>query len=90
MSQNAKKYDYEAEPFECPEPKRSVPVEGQPASEKALGIEATISPAKTLQDRLDAHFAPVSRKMSSRFVTLLVMFTCLGTWIGGVGLYATL
>ena len=54
-----------------------------------LGVTASVSPAKVLQDKLDAHYAPVTKTMSSRYVTLLVMFTCLGTWVSGVGLYAT-
>lgn len=53
-------------------------------------ITPVASPAKDLQDKLDAHFVPMNKKMSARFVTLLVMFTCLGTWISGVGLYGTL
>jgi hypothetical protein len=55
-----------------------------------LSIAPVVSPAKDLQDKLDAHFLPMSKKMSARFVTLLVMFTCVGTWISGVGLYGTL
>ena len=55
-----------------------------------LSIAPVVSPAKDLQDKLDAHFLPMSKKMSARFVTLLVMFTCVGTWISGVGLYSTL
>ncbi len=55
-----------------------------------LDVAPVASPAKDLQDKLDAHFLPMNKKMSARFVTLLVMFTCLGTWVSGVGLYGTL
>lgn len=56
----------------------------------AADVNAVASPARDLQGRLDAHFATRHHPMTARFVTLLVMFTCLGTWVTGVGLYATL
>ena len=56
----------------------------------AAEVSAVASPARDLQGRLDAHFATRHHPMTARFVTLLVMFTCLGTWVTGVGLYATL
>jgi len=56
----------------------------------AAEVNAVASPARDLQGRLDAHFATRHHPMTARFVTLLVMFTCLGTWATGVGLYATL
>lgn len=64
----------------------------QPALSEATAAEvaAVASPARDLQGRLDAHFATRHHPMTARFVTLLVMFTCLGTWVTGVGLYATL
>jgi len=66
--------------------------DAQPVLSDAAGadVSAVASPARDLQGRLDAHFAGRHHPMTARFVTLLVMFTCLGTWISGVGLYATL
>ncbi|MEM8615419.1 MAG: hypothetical protein AAGF20_00640 [Pseudomonadota bacterium] len=55
-----------------------------------LDLDAVPSPARQLQDRLDAHFAPMAKRLSARFVTLLVGLTCLGTWLSGYGLYASL
>ena len=64
----------------------------EPALSDAAAVEpvAVASPARDLQDRLDAHFVTRHHPMTARFVTLLVIFTCLGTWVTGVGLYATL
>ncbi len=59
-------------------------------TEDLIIAEPGVSPAKVMQDQLDAHFMPVGQKMSARFVTLLVMFTCVGSWVGGIGLYSTL
>jgi len=52
---------------------------------EAFDGQAVLSPARALQDRLSAHFAPVSRTMSSRFVTLFIMFAVLGTWVSATG-----
>lgn len=48
------------------------------------------SPAKALQSKLDQHFAERRSRFSGRFITWLVIGTCAGTWLTGVGLYATL
>jgi hypothetical protein len=56
----------------------------------AVEVASVASPARDLQDRLDAHFVTRHHPMTARFVTLLVVFTCLGTWVTGVGLYSTL
>ncbi|MCF6328962.1 MAG: hypothetical protein L3J02_04085 [Henriciella sp.] len=56
-----------------------------PAAE-VFGGPAGLSPARALQDRLSLHFAPVSRTMSSRYVTLFLMFAVLGTWMSVTGL----
>ncbi|MBR9834619.1 MAG: hypothetical protein GYB42_05405 [Alphaproteobacteria bacterium] len=51
----------------------------------AASLASHPSPARALQARLHAQFAPASRQMLSRYVTLLVMLTCLGTWLAGSG-----
>jgi hypothetical protein len=79
-------------------PDSGVSVEAKPSSENAeiiaaaegVDIDPVASPAKALQDKLDAHFLPMGKTMSARFVTLLVMFTCVGTWVSGIGLYGAL
>lgn len=60
------------------------------ATSAGSAINPVASPAKALQDKLDAHFLPMGKRMSARFVTLLVMFTCVGTWVSGIGLYGIL
>ena len=55
-------------------------------SVEVFGGQAMLSPARALQDRLSVHFMPVSRTMSSRFVTLFIMFAVLGTWLSATGL----
>ncbi len=54
--------------------------------ERVLITGAAMSPARLLQARLHAHFSPVATKMSVQFITLVIMFTCVGTWIAGMGL----
>lgn len=49
-------------------------------------LAAHPSPARALQARLHAQFVPASRQMLSRYVTLALMLTCIGTWIAGSGL----
>lgn len=49
----------------------------------AGAVVARPSPARQLQRRLHVHFSPLSREMTGRFVTLLVMFTTIGTWLAG-------
>ena len=48
------------------------------------------SPAKALQDRLDQHFSVRRTTFSAQFITWLVIGACIGTWLGGIGLYSTL
>ena len=48
------------------------------------------SPAKALQDKLDRHFSVRRTKFSAQFITWLVIGACVGTWLSGIGLYATL
>ena len=43
------------------------------------------SPAKQLQDQLEAHYQPLSKRMSVILVSLLVAFAFVGGWIGGSG-----
>ncbi|MEL7231587.1 MAG: hypothetical protein AAGJ85_03655 [Pseudomonadota bacterium] len=50
----------------------------------------TASPARALQGRLQQHYAQRRSKLSARFITWLVIATCAGTWVAGVGLYSTL
>ena len=48
-------------------------------AEKAVAVP---SPAKELQDKLRAHYAPLSRRMSVILVSLLVAFAFIGGWLG--------
>ena len=57
---------------------KPVIVEGEAA-------KAVPSPAKALQDRLQAHYQPLSQRMSVILVSLLVAFAFVGGWIGGSG-----
>ena len=41
------------------------------------------SPAKQLQDQLEAHYQPLSRRMSLILVSLLVGFAFIGGLLGG-------
>ena len=43
---------------------------------------AVPSPAKELQDKLQAHYAPLSRRMSVILVSFLVAFAFIGGWLG--------
>ncbi|MEO1662158.1 MAG: hypothetical protein AAFR51_14305 [Pseudomonadota bacterium] len=43
------------------------------------------SPAKALQAKLHAHYAPLSQRMSVILVSLLVAFAFIGGWLGGSG-----
>jgi hypothetical protein len=43
------------------------------------------SPAKQLQDQLEAHYQPLSQRMSVILVSLLVGFAFIGGWLGGTG-----
>ena len=43
------------------------------------------SPAKELQDRLHAHYQPLSQRMAVILVSLLVAFAFIGGWVGGAG-----
>lgn len=47
--------------------------------------QAVPSPAKELQDRLQAHYQPLSRRMSVILVSILMAFAFVGGWIGGTG-----
>ncbi|MEO0551100.1 MAG: hypothetical protein AAFZ91_14360 [Pseudomonadota bacterium] len=83
--------------------KTSIEVEGKPAKRKTPRSEAAISaidetviakpvpsPARQLQARIRGHYNPMVREFSSRFVTVALTVACLGTWVAGSGLYATL
>lgn len=43
------------------------------------------SPAKELQDQLQAHYAPLSKRMSVILISLLMAFAFIGGWVGGAG-----
>lgn len=51
---------------------------------------ATGSPALDLQAKLHKQLRRRPSKLSARFITWLVIATCAGTWLAGVGLYSTL
>ena len=53
--------------------------------EKGVDTTPVPSPAKQLQDRLEAHYQPLSRRMSVILVSLLVAFAFVGGWMGGTG-----
>ena len=55
----------------------------------AAGLGPVASPARQLQRRLQRQYNPMVREFSSRFVTLMVSLTCLGTWVAGSGAYST-
>ncbi|MEL6858896.1 MAG: hypothetical protein AAFO74_10950 [Pseudomonadota bacterium] len=44
---------------------------------------AVPSPAKALQNKLQAHYMPLSQRMSVILVSLLVAFAFIGGWLGG-------
>ena len=48
-------------------------------------VDAVPSPAKELQDQLEAHYQPLHKRMSVILVSLLVAFAFIGGWIGGAG-----
>lgn len=49
------------------------------------GAEVRPSPARSLQQRLQAHYVPYSHQFMTRFVTLFVGFAMLGTWLAQNG-----
>lgn len=57
----------------------------KPAVVEGETATAVPSPAKELQDRLQAHYQPLSQRMSVILVSLLVAFAFVGGWIGGSG-----
>lgn len=46
------------------------------------------SPARQLQDQLQAHYQPLTKQMSVILVSLLVAFAFVGGWIGANGVAA--
>lgn len=46
------------------------------------------SPARQLQDQLQAHYQPLTKRMSVLLISLLVAFVFIGGWGGGHGLVA--
>ena len=59
---------------------------------KSLDASETVtpvpSPARQLQDRLQAHYQPLTKQMSVVLVSLLVAFAFVGAWIGANGAVA--
>lgn len=55
------------------------------AVKKLDPVEAIPSPAKALQDQLEAHYQPLYKRMSVILVSFLVAFAFVGGWIGGAG-----
>ncbi len=49
------------------------------------GVSPVPSPAKELQDQLEAHYQPLSQRMSVILVSLLVAFAFVGGWLGSTG-----
>lgn len=48
-------------------------------------VEAVPSPALQLQERLQAHYQPLSKRLSVVLVSLLVAFAFVGGWLAGTG-----
>lgn len=48
-------------------------------------IEAVPSPAKALQDQLEAHYEPFYKRLSVTLVSLLIVFAFVGGWVSGTG-----
>lgn len=48
-------------------------------------VQAVPSPAKALQDQLEAHYQPLHQRMSVILVSFLVAFAFIGGWISGSG-----
>lgn len=55
------------------------------AVKKQEPVEAVPSPAKALQDQLEAHYQPLHKRMSVILVSLLVAFAFVGGWVSGAG-----
>lgn len=47
--------------------------------------KAVPSPAKELQDQLQAHYQPLSKRFAVLLVSFLVAFAFIGGWLGGSG-----
>ena len=62
--------------------KSAAPVKPVQSDDEAVPVP---SPAKHLQDQLEAHYQPLSQRMSVILVSLLVAFAFVGGWIGGTG-----
>lgn len=48
-------------------------------------LDAVPSPAKQLQDQLQAHYQPLNKRMSVILISLLVGFAFIGGWASGAG-----
>ena len=46
---------------------------------------AVPSPAKELQEQLQSHYAPLSKRMAVMLISLMVAFAFIGGWLGGSG-----
>ncbi len=57
----------------------------KPVSDTTGSAKAVPSPARELQDRLEAHYQPLSQRMSVILVSVLVAFAFVGGWLGGSG-----
>ncbi|MEL6724751.1 MAG: hypothetical protein AAFP81_16420 [Pseudomonadota bacterium] len=50
--------------------------------------KAVPSPAKELQDQLQSHYTPLSKRMAVILISFLVAFAFIGGWLGGSGAVA--
>ncbi len=62
----------------------------QPVDGDSSELPGAASPARDLQERLEADLAPTESKMSARAVTAMVVTVCLATWLTGYLFYSAL
>lgn len=48
-------------------------------------IDAVPSPARALQEQLQAHYQPLNKRLSVILVSLMVAFAFVGGWLAGTG-----
>lgn len=83
MNTPARKSDSQRAP-EVSAPKTN----GHETSKLEFAEEGSVSrpsPARDLQRRLHAHYVPQTNEFMTRFVTLFVAFTLIGTWLAQTG-----
>lgn len=59
--------------------------DAKPVATADESAKAVPSPARALQDQLQAHYQPLSQRMSVILISVLMAFAFIGGWIGGSG-----